>query len=124
MRFKVGDIIIIAIVLFSALFTAIAFRPHQGDSYAEILINGKKVEDIQLTGASDSEKKVEYGDLSFDISIKDQKIAIVHIKCPNQICVKTGYIGQVGQVIACVPNHIIIKIVNKSGDGEVDAVVK
>ena len=39
--------------------------------------------------------------------------------CPNKLCVKTGKVRATGQVVVCVPNEVVVRIL---GAGEVDAV--
>lgn len=48
---------------------------------------------------------------------KDGSIAVVHANCPDQICVHTGRVSRAGQSIACLPNHVIIKIGTKDSPG-------
>ena len=39
--------------------------------------------------------------------------------CPNKLCVKTGKARAAGQIIVCVPNEVVVRIV---GAGQVDAI--
>ena len=48
---------------------------------------------------------------------------VVSSPCPLQICVRTGTIRRAGQVAACVPNRVAVRVVGKgAGDAGVDAV--
>lgn len=47
------------------------------------------------------------------IQIKNNKVRVTHSDCPEKICARTGWISNVGQIIVCVPNKVVIKI-----DGE------
>ncbi|MFO7558574.1 MAG: NusG domain II-containing protein [Desulfobacterales bacterium] len=44
------------------------------------------------------------------IETKDGRIHVVRSSCPNKICVNSGWIESPGQIIACVPNKIIIQV--------------
>jgi hypothetical protein len=44
------------------------------------------------------------------LEVLDGKIAVTRADCPNQICVNTGWRGQAGDVIVCVPNKAVVKI--------------
>lgn len=44
------------------------------------------------------------------VEIQGKKVRIKKSSCPNQICVKTGWISKPGDTIICLPNKIIIKI--------------
>lgn len=53
----------------------------------------------------------------------DYTIAVVKSNCPDKICVNTGKVSIMGQSIACLPNHVIIKIGsqdNPIGEGGID----
>lgn len=46
-------------------------------------------------------------------SVIEVKPGAIHMKyspCPDRICMNTGWIDRPGQVIACVPNRIIITV--------------
>ncbi len=48
---------------------------------------------------------------------------VVSSPCPLQICVRTGEIRRPGQVAACVPNRVAVRVMGrKAGDAGVDAV--
>jgi hypothetical protein len=42
--------------------------------------------------------------------------------CPNQICVGAGRITRPGEVVACVPNRVVLRLVGEGDRGAVDAV--
>jgi hypothetical protein len=49
------------------------------------------------------------------VETRDGKAAITHADCPNHICVKTGWRSKAGEIIVCVPNKTVVRIV---GDGQ------
>jgi len=44
--------------------------------------------------------------------------------CPKHICSKTGWIGKPWQVIVCLPNKIIVRVVGQKETGDIDLVAK
>ena len=46
---------------------------------------------------------------------KTGKIKIADASCPDKLCVNMGYISEPLMPITCLPNHLVIRIVN---DGE------
>ena len=42
--------------------------------------------------------------------IRDGRIAFIESDCPDQICVRTGFIGQEGQMAACLPNRLVLSL--------------
>jgi|YNPMSStandDraft_2_1061718.scaffolds.fasta_scaffold00336_10 hypothetical protein len=56
------------------------------------------------------------------IKIVDNKVGVIHNDCPNQLCVLKGFISKTGDSIYCVPNGLIIKIVGKQNDKDIDSI--
>ncbi|HHV62586.1 MAG TPA: NusG domain II-containing protein [Firmicutes bacterium] len=50
------------------------------------------------------------------LEIQDGKVRIAESNCPEQVCVRTGWISRPGQSIICVPNRVMVYI-DGSGDG-------
>jgi hypothetical protein len=47
------------------------------------------------------------------VKIEGGAAQVIHSDCPEKICVKTGKITYVGEIIVCVPNKVVIKIIGK-----------
>lgn len=45
------------------------------------------------------------------IEIKDGKVRVTDSPCPQHICVKQGWKSREGEVIICLPNRIVVKVV-------------
>jgi hypothetical protein len=103
------DLILMAALLFAALLLLFLRGGEEGSRY-EILSGGKVI----ASGLLDEDRE-------FDIfSVKNGKIAIVIPGCRDHTCIRTGYIGTPGQITACLPRGMVVRI---TGDGGVDAVV-
>ncbi len=48
------------------------------------------------------------------IRIANGKVWVSQSTCPHKICVKMGKIAHPGQLIVCVPNHLVIRIAGKT----------
>jgi hypothetical protein len=46
------------------------------------------------------------------IEIKDKKVRVKESSCPNQVCVKTGWINKSGEIIVCAPNEVTFRILS------------
>ncbi|KAF1083792.1 hypothetical protein SPSYN_03066 [Sporotomaculum syntrophicum] len=44
------------------------------------------------------------------VEIKDGQARVKEADCPNQICVKTGWLSRPGQTSFCAPNRLMITI--------------
>lgn len=45
------------------------------------------------------------------------KVAVIDADCPNHVCVKTGWRSRSGEVIVCVPNKTVVRIVSHEAQG-------
>ncbi len=57
------------------------------------------------------------------IEVNEGKIRVKEASCPEQICVHTGWISQAGQIIVCIPNHLLIQIEGQA-EGKYQGYVK
>ena len=55
------------------------------------------------------------------VRINNGRVQVVSSPCPYKQCIRMGSIGSSGGVIACVPNKVVISVVN-SETNELDAV--
>lgn len=71
----------------------------------------------------DREIKIVRDEHINNIIIKDGKVSMSFSSCKNQVCVHTGSISRTNDIIACLPNKVIVKVIStdKSG-GDVDVI--
>lgn len=124
LKFKIFDIFIVAFVVVaivvSIITTNVLFSRDLKDSYVvQIYYQGELLEDKQIKVKDiDDEmiivlKKEEYDKLLGDVTIlinKDKGICISEVTCPNETCLKMGWVRSVGYPVTCLPNgvHVII----------------
>ena len=48
--------------------------------------------------------------LSATIAVSDGTIRVTESACPQQICVRMGRKGRAGELIACVPNALVVRL--------------
>ena len=53
------------------------------------------------------------------ITVRDGRICVSHATCPDQVCVKQGWVSTDAIPIVCLPNGLVIQI--KGGDRDIDA---
>ena len=51
------------------------------------------------------------------IETRNGKAAVTHSGCPNHICERTGWRSSAGEVIVCVPNKVVVRIVGDAPSG-------
>lgn len=81
-----------------------------GELYRQMPLSEAAVEEIRVTDAEGRYNVVE---------IKDGQARVKEANCPNQICVKTGWLSKPGQISFCAPNNL--KVIIKGASNGVDA---
>ena len=123
LKFKLGDILIILVIVVLAIFLLItSYEKNTIAKTAIITQNNKVLSRIrldQITGRS----TVNYaGQYQGTIEAENGRIRFSHAECPDQVCVHTGWITRPGQIAVCLPAGVIIKI--EGEDSDLDIIVK
>lgn len=121
---KRNDIFIIVGVLIVAgvLYVLNQYRISQIDTnhiVANIYVDGELYKTLPINEEKEITIKTKYG--TNVISIHDHGAEMVHANCPDHLCEKVGFIGQVGNRIVCLPNRVYVEIVGDVEE-EVDAI--
>lgn len=124
-RFYIGDFYIIGIVILVAVLSILIFSSgSHGDAKAIISLDGEVVHEIELDKVTDRIYFEPLSGFNDTIVAQDGKIRFESSDCPDQVCVRTGWISKPGQVSVCLPAGIIIRIVGKSEDEDIDILLK
>ena len=51
------------------------------------------------------------------VEIRDGSVSVTEASCKNQVCVRHGAISKSGESIVCLPNWLVVRIDNGTGDG-------
>jgi hypothetical protein len=88
-------------------------------SEISVEVDGKVVYHGSLSDTTTFSVHGARGDLL--VSVQNGSVAVVRADCPNRICMRMGRRSRAGDIIVCVPNRTILRIVGKD-DGKVRAV--
>ncbi|MDO4754394.1 MAG: FAD:protein FMN transferase [Bacillota bacterium] len=113
--FKKTDLIVIALLCVAAAAFLFFNQKHGNRLFAEIYHHNHLIHRIPLHAGQNAPHVIEIENVKIQIS-EDGAVAFTHSDCPDQICVHSGKIDHDGQQIACVPNHILVKIVGESAE--------
>ncbi|GMG97264.1 NusG domain II-containing protein [Tepidimicrobium xylanilyticum] len=109
-----GDKILIFSILVISLLSLFYIRNmafNYDEKYISIQVNGIEIKKIifdrSLIGKTIS-IKTEFGYNLIEIG--DGKVRVIEADCPDKLDVKQGYISEVGEVIVCLPNRLVIEI--------------
>ncbi|MDZ4185735.1 MAG: NusG domain II-containing protein [Desulfuromonadales bacterium] len=124
-----ADKVLIAAVLLCALLGLLTIYRHffiSSDQpfpkQATITVDGKVLRTIDLDPVAGNEMIQITGRLGpATVEVAGGRIRMREANCPEQICVKQGWIQAPGSTIVCLPGEIIIHI---EGPAPVDAVTR
>ena len=107
------DLLIMGIAVVLALCVYLFFFANRAAVQAEVRMHGRTVQTITL-----EEDKVfslaEHPAIQFIVS--NGRIAFYKSDCPDQICVRNGFLHLVGQSSVCLPNRVVLTIVSLADD--------
>lgn len=121
------DKVLMAGILAISVLSYLAFYwLNQADAplLAEISVNGTIVSQVNLNDPASEHLINISGPLGNSVAeVKPGAIRMKSSPCPDHYCMKSSWISRPGQVIACVPNRIIIKIApHKNSKNSVDSI--
>lgn len=122
MKLKIGDFIVLFVVLSITIMTFVINVERSFISRnmeVVVRVNGQVIDKFDI--GSDI-KKVYEGKLGLnEIIIKDGQAYISQADCPDRLCEHTKHAEKNGDSIVCLPNRFSIEIVGES-EGELDAI--
>ena len=115
---KKADIILLAVLLAAAAaigaFLGVGADRNITRPAVKITVNGQHFGTYSLS--QDREVVIGEGNIC---SIAHGKAEMIYADCPDQICVHTRAIDEKGGNIICLPNRVVVEIVN-AGEGGID----
>ena len=117
---KVLWIIILGVAV--ALFLFLKFSANDGE---QVIVKVDKKEIARYDLNTDREVIIDGKDGGKNtLVIKDGKAYIKDATCPDKLCEHQGKIHMVGQSLICLPNRVVIEIVDDDKDEEFDGISK
>jgi hypothetical protein len=106
-------IILAAIVLLCALASYFIFSGG-GGKLAGVYVDGELIETIDMSRVTE-EYEFTVADGGNVISVSREGIRVSEASCPDQTCVKHGFLRS-GAPIVCLPHHLVIKWLDSDAD--------
>jgi heptaprenyl diphosphate synthase len=103
-----------AVILCACLAASFIALPAAEGSAVLVEVAGKTVEKLDIHENRDITFRGEKGTMK--VEVRDGRVRVVEADCPNRICVHTGWRSRGGEVIVCVPNRTVIRILGKNND--------
>ena len=112
MKKRVVAVVAVIVLLVGASVASIIYMKSGKNDGSNELLRTVSLDDVKNPYTF----RIEYGDGEYnDILVENGKIKIADASCPDKLCVNMGYISEPLMPITCLPNHLVIRIVN---DGE------
>lgn len=120
LKFKLGDFFILTVIITAAILISLNF--HKGDNSARIAVilqNNEVLERIDLDQLTEAVYVNYEGKYPGVIEASNGSIRFHSAECPDQVCVRTGWISKPGQLAVCLPAGVIVKIEGENPDFDV-----
>jgi len=103
-----ADRILSGTILAVSLAWGVGARSSEEGAVAIVMLEGRECARIPLDRDAHIPLSGPLGPI--DLEVRAGAIAIVHSDCPNQLCVAMGWKRGEGDMLACVPNGLVVRI--------------
>jgi len=126
--FKKSDIVLIIILLaatFALLFVFTLNTTKSNDNlFAAVYADGELFGRFPLNSDAEIEILDSSGKLTNVLVTANGQASVVFADCPDKLCQRSGKISSKTQIIACLPNRVVIEIEGETINHEVDGIVR
>lgn len=122
MQIRKGDLLIIVVLLLiGGTLIYQQLTPNNIGNIAILEVDGQVIAEFNLE-IQNEHYHVET-DHGYNILVFEEgKVRIEEADCPDQTCVRFGWIEKVGQTIVCLPHRVIVRVENNTEDIVLDGV--
>ena len=110
-------LLIVALLLIGIVLLFVLRGRSSEGSYVLIMYQNEEKARFSLT----SNGVYDINDGKNKIEILDGKVRMIYADCPDELCIRQGWIEYDGQSIICLPNKITVMV--SGGDNSVDFVL-
>ena len=118
-------VIFIAVLLAVSVLGTVLVLGGQTDSVtANLYQDGRCIRSIDLSQVEEPYSFTVDGPAGTNtVLVEPGRICVSHADCPDQVCVRQGWISNGVVPIVCLPNRLVIQIEAERQDGVIDGVV-
>lgn len=122
---KIGDVVIIGILVIASFLPAVIFyfQQDQGEAeetapkYAAVRIDGQEVDRFSLDKENSVKKTYYPAEGKYNIvEVEDGQARVKEDNSPDQIAVRTGWISEPGETSICLPHKLVIEIYQEGAE--------
>lgn len=108
-----GDRVVSAAVLVLSAALTLGLRGDGVPAQADVLLDGKGVATLSLRRDGTYTFDGRVGPVT--VRVADGAVRVVESSCAQHICIAMGAKRRAGEIIACVPNALVIRLRGSSG---------
>lgn len=86
---------------------------------AQVFVNNVLQRAVEMQQAQRFTVSGQLGEVNVEVAAAGVRISAS--TCPNQFCVRQGYVSRPGQMLVCVPNHVVILLAGQR-QNDLDAI--
>lgn len=120
-KFKNDLMLLLAFAALAGLVWLCVYITRSGGAYARVTVGGAAYGVYSLD--TDAEIRIGNDEQYNILFIEDGMAAVSEASCPDKLCVHEGNISFSGQSIICLPNKLVVEIVDAE-QSSFDAVAK
>ena len=113
--------IIIGVIFALGIVGSILVLTSPRKNTVRIRSKGEVLYILDLSAAEDQTIEIPYGEHRNLVEIRDHRIRVLDADCPDQTCVRMGWLDSAAMPIVCLPHHLVIEFTDSGG---VDAVTR
>lgn len=114
--------VLFAVVLVIGVIGSVFVLQRPENSIVEIVQDGNVLYRLDLSEYKETETiEIEYNGGKNNILIENGQICMAYADCPDQTCVKMGWLQSSALPIVCLPHHLVIQYAEN--DDTVDGIV-
>jgi len=108
---------VVAICFFTLLAISLVFifmfTDGRDGIFAEVFADGALVLTIDIEQSEGEKFEVLSSNGINKVLVEGGAVRMIYANCPDQYCVRMGAISNVFRTITCLPNRVVIEIVNR-----------
>jgi hypothetical protein len=128
MFMKKIDIIIIAGIILTSLLAFVIIGQIQAQTSSDLKVvikhEGEIIKSIPFDQQTVETFTYDEGDERNVVTVRNGLVSISEANCRDQICVKTGEISKVGEIIVCLPHKFTVEIASDTETAELDSIAE
>lgn len=117
--------VIVVITAGSILCIIYMYKTADTGTYAYIYQNDRVIQTIDLSNTDDTYRiTIKAPDGGYNIiEVRQGSIGVAEASCPDGLCMNMGFIDNSLMPVTCLPNHLVIKVIDEEETNELDGVV-